>query len=147
MTHGACVKVHIHRRVVIWWVINSLSTLLLNKLMHDLRVLSLLNIYCLGHFVDKPRIAIYECVILISFLVCILWEEVCDMALWFRTIQYQAFRYCMLCMNTPFKPSLRWVYTSHGWEGGQLLNLPALSNPAGNIIYAIIVWNRNLWHL
>ena len=147
MIQGACVKVHIHRSVIIWWVITSLSTLLLNKLIPHLRVLSLLNIYCPGHFVDKPRIAIYEWVILISFLVCILWVEQCDMALWFRTIQYQTFRYCMLCMNTPFKPSLRWVYTSHGWEGGRLLNLPALPNPAGNIIYAVIVWNRNLWHL
>ena len=55
------------------------------------------------------------------------------MALWFRTIQYQMFGYCGLSMNTPFKPSLRWVYTSRGWEEGQLLNLPALPNPAGNI--------------
>ena len=97
--------------------------------MHNLRVLSLLNIYCLGHFVDKPRIAIYEWVILISFLVCILRVEQCDMELWFRTIQY----------HTPFKPSLRWVYTRHGWVGGRLVNLPALPYPAGNIIYAVIV--------
>ena len=62
------------------------------------------------------------------------------MALWFHTIQYQTFGYCMLCINTPFKPSLRWGYTSYGWEGGRLLNLPALPNPADSR-------NRKLWRL